>query len=64
MLAVLISGTQTTTKVTTQLYENNGKNGQETATKMYFIVILKAILHKEAIEKEWLKFGQNLLDLI
>ena len=31
---------------------------------MYFTVILKASLHKEDIQKEWLKFGQNAIDLI
>ena len=31
---------------------------------MYFSVILTVIFHKEAVEKEWLKLGENLLDLI
>ena len=53
MLAVLIIDTQTTIKAATQLRDTNGKNGLEKATKMYLIVILRAILHREGLEKEW-----------
>ena len=59
MLAVLIS----TTKATTQLRNTHGKWTEENKN-MYFIVILRAILHKEDIEKELYKFGQIQLDLI
>ena len=47
-----ISGTQATNKETTQQREANGKNGQEKTTKIYFTVILRAILLKESIGKE------------
>ena len=55
ILAVQISSTQTTTKVTTQLRNINEKkkkkkNGFGKTTKIYFTVIL--ILHKAGIEKE------------
>ena len=42
MLAILISGTQTMARITTQLRDTNRKNGQEKTTKMYFTVILRA----------------------
>ena len=50
MLAVLISGTQMT-KATTQLKITNRTNGLRKKAKIYFIVILRVILHKEALEK-------------
>ena len=53
MLAVLIYDTQKTTKAISQLKDTHGKNGSEKTTKMYFVVILKAIQHKEGSEKEW-----------
>ena len=31
---------------------------------MYFTAILRVIVHKEDIEKEWQKFRQNPIDLI
>ena len=52
MLAVLISGTQTISKARIQLEDNNGINGQEKTTKMFFTVMLRATLHKESIEKD------------
>ena len=53
MMVVLISYTQIRTKVTTQLRDANEKkkNGPEKTTKVYFTVILRAILHKEGTEK-------------
>ena len=63
-LAVQISGTQTTTKVTIQLRETNGRTRQEKTTNMYFIVILRTILQKAGIEIFFSKFEQNLLDLM
>ena len=47
MLAVLSSGTQTTTKTTIQLKIANGINGLEKTTKIFFIATLRAILQKE-----------------
>ena len=64
MLAVLISGSQTPTKATTQLKDPNRKNGLEKTTKMYFTVILRAILYEKCIEKEWQKSVLNSLELI
>ena len=52
------------TKASTQLSDTNGKNGREKTTKIYFNVILRAILYMEGIEKEWWRFVQNQLDLI
>ena len=52
MLAILISGTQITTKATGQPKDTNWKNEQEKTTEMYFPAILKSILQKENIEKE------------
>ena len=48
MLAVLISGTETTTKVTFQLRDINGRNGLGKTTKVCVIVILRTILYKES----------------
>ena len=39
MLPILISGLQTTTKITTQLRDTNKENGQGKTTNMHFIVI-------------------------
>ena len=47
-----------------QLRDYNGKDGLRKITNMYFTFILRVILHKEDIEIEWLKFGQNQLNLI
>ena len=52
MLPVHISGTQTTTKATIQLRDTNDRNRLEKTTKIFFNVILRAILHKEDIKKE------------
>ena len=52
------------TKTPTHLRDINEKNEQDKATKMYFAVILRAILHKEGIEKAGLKFGPNPPNLI
>ena len=41
-----------------------GKNELEKTNEMYFTIISTAILHKESIEKERLKFRQNPLNLI
>ena len=40
------------------------KNGFEKTTKMPFTVVLRAIRHKEGIEKVGSKFGLNPVDLI
>ena len=50
-------------KVTTQLRDTNGKWAIE-EKKTYYTVILRTTLHKEGIEKEWMKFEQNPQDLI
>ena len=52
MLAVLISGTKTMTKVASQQRDTNGKDGLERTTKMYMTVILRKFLHKESLGKE------------
>ena len=44
------------TEATTPLRNTKKKCWLEKTTKMYFTVILRAILHKEDIEKEWKKF--------
>ena len=64
MLAVLISGTQITTKETTLMRNTNGKNELEQKIKLYFTSLFRAVLHKEGIEKEWKIFRQDPLNLI
>ncbi len=61
ILAILISGTQTMTLMTSRLRYTGGRNGQGKTTKMYFPAALNAILHEEHIEKESEKFRLNLL---
>ena len=56
MFAVLISDTQSTTKVTTQLSDFNGRNELEKTTEMYLTVISSAILHHYQFRKK----GRNL----
>ena len=52
------------TKATILLRDTNRKNRQVKKTKLLSTVVLKAIVHKEDIEKEWSKFEPCPLDLI
>ena len=51
-------------KTTNQPTNQPTKTGQRKTAEVFFIFILRAILQIEDIEKEWEKFGKNLLDLI
>ena len=61
MLAVLILGAQI--KIKAKMHLKETKIWEESKTKILSTVILKAIIHKMGIEKEWWIPGQKPLNL-
>ena len=53
--------TRMTTKETPTTRDLNAKHGLGKTINLHYIAILGATLHKEDIDKEWLRSGKNML---